>query len=489
MDCLQRIIGARNKKACEKAALACAAQKLGTRQAFHLDYAPVEGLRLRLADDATLRLLKGNLDWLKLRASHSLHRGLTVTHLRGYAIALAPLRKRNGKPLGVIGAIKKKFEKGDLEALSQIAAAAETRIELARANARLAVEEKELALEGELQRVLSSNAGFRESLELFAFKLAQYADARETAFYSYSEKSGELVLTAGTDAAQRAFASLSHAASTAGKKGCPVSEDGTVAAPIELNGEAVGAVAGVAHGNEAIAKRLFKVAAIHAASIYSLEKQRLRLEGTLRKVVSPGVHEDLLEYGAHLGGERKIVTVLFTDLRGFTKISEEQDASDLVARLNEHFEAITRPVLAHGGIIEGFMGDGMMAFFGARGDGDNHEEEALKAALEMQSALDALNARWAVEDRKVEFKMGIGVNTGDAIVGNMGSSDYLHYTAIGDTTNTASRICGIAKGGEILASEATVKPIKEDLKLREREPVELKGKRKPVRVYDIRGFR
>jgi adenylate cyclase len=154
-----------------------------------------------------------------------------------------------------------------------------------------------------------------------------------------------------------------------------------------------------------------------------------------------------------LGGERRSVAVLFCDIRGFTAIAESLPSDRMAAQLNEYFAAMVDCVFRHDGALDKFIGDALMAYWGAPIGGANDIAQAVSAACDMQRALIDLNARWTREGRPA-LRSGIGIHSGDAFVGNIGSPRRLEYTLIGDTVNLANRICALADGSEILVSEA-----------------------------------
>ncbi|MCA0377325.1 MAG: FHA domain-containing protein [Gemmatimonadetes bacterium] len=156
---------------------------------------------------------------------------------------------------------------------------------------------------------------------------------------------------------------------------------------------------------------------------------------------------------ATLTGLRQPVVVLFSDLRGFTAIAETLPPTALARQLNEYFGAMVECVFRHDGALDKFIGDAVMAWWGSPSWRGDEADRAVAAARDMLTALDTLNARWRIEGRPT-FEVGIGVHTGDAFVGDIGSPRRLDHTLIGETVNTASRLCSAARGGEILVSDA-----------------------------------
>jgi len=212
----------------------------------------------------------------------------------------------------------------------------------------------------------------------------------------------------------------------------------------------------------------------------------------LRRAFSSYVSPQLLEIISRnpdrlkLGGERRTVTVLFSDIRGFTSISERLRPEELVNLLNEFLTPMTDTVLRNGGMLDKYIGDAIMALFNAPVDVDNHADRACASALEMVRILDELNPSFQ-RTFGVTLNMGIGINTGEAVVGNMGSRQRFDYTAIGDTVNLASRLEGLNKiyGTRIIVSENTKKELRGEFLLRALDMVVVKGRSEPVRIYEL----
>lgn len=228
----------------------------------------------------------------------------------------------------------------------------------------------------------------------------------------------------------------------------------------------------------------------------------LRVEGEKKQVrsafgmyVSPDVMRDLEKNPdkLKLGGENKDLTVMFTDIRKFTTISEGLTPEELINLMNEFLTAMTDIVMEHGGTIDKYMGDAMMAFWNAPKDVEGHEREACIAALKMQEALAPINetvrARAEADGKEpVLLRAGIGVNTGPCAVGNMGSKQRFAYSALGDAVNLASRLEGQTKtyGVQTLIGEDTKNHVP-DMAVLEMDFLRVKGKTQPVRVYALLG--
>ena len=216
-------------------------------------------------------------------------------------------------------------------------------------------------------------------------------------------------------------------------------------------------------------------------------RERSRFHAAMGKYLSPEVLEEVMSKGALRAevGERRNISVLFSDIRGFTTISEKQDAAGVVGILNEYFSVMVSIIFHRNGTLDKFIGDAIMAFWGApvfRGD---HAVLAVRAALEMAAALKELNASF--QARGIDaLAIGIGLNTGEMIVGNIGSDQRLDYTIIGDNVNLGSRLEGLTKqyGLEVLISESTYQALGGALPCRVIDLVAVKGKSIPVPVYE-----
>jgi len=185
-----------------------------------------------------------------------------------------------------------------------------------------------------------------------------------------------------------------------------------------------------------------------------------------------------------LGGTSQTITILFADIRGFTRISEHANPEKIVNLLNRYFSAMTEIIFAHGGTLDKYLGDGLMALFGAPTATPDDASNALNAAVAMQRRLLGIN-RELREEGVAEIGVGMGLHTGEAIVGYIGSDRRSEYTAIGDTVNTSSRLESNARGGEILISDATAKAAHSRYKLKPREAIMVKNRQQPVNLWEV----
>jgi adenylate cyclase len=185
-----------------------------------------------------------------------------------------------------------------------------------------------------------------------------------------------------------------------------------------------------------------------------------------------------------LGGVSQIITILFADIRGFTRISEHAPPEKIVNLLNRYFSAMTEIIFAHGGTLDKYLGDGLMALFGAPTATQDDASNALNAAVAMQRRMLGIN-RELHDEGFPEIGVGMGLHTGEVIVGYIGSDRRSEYTAIGDTVNTSSRLESNARGGEILISDATAKAAHSRYKLKPREPIMVKNRQQPVMLWEV----
>jgi adenylate cyclase len=219
-------------------------------------------------------------------------------------------------------------------------------------------------------------------------------------------------------------------------------------------------------------------------------RETRKMKKLFGRYVSKDVYEQLVANPslARLGGHRREMTVLFSDIRGFTAVSEHAPPEAIVHMLNEYFTRMVDLVFARKGTLDKFVGDMVMALFGAPLDDPQHAEHAVETALDMVEALAALNARWQAEGRPA-LDIGIGINTGPMIAGNIGSDAIMSYTVIGDAVNLGSRLESLNKqyGTRIIISEATRQRLSSPYRLRPLGDVLVKGKTDPVAIFEVVG--
>ena len=218
------------------------------------------------------------------------------------------------------------------------------------------------------------------------------------------------------------------------------------------------------------------------------DREKRKVKGLFGRYVSRDVYAQLLDNPglAQLGGRRRDMTVLFSDIRGFTSITEKGAPEELVGQLNEYFTRMVDIVFSQHGTVDKFVGDMVMALFGAPVDDVDHAEHAVVAATEMVRELGMLNQRWASEGR-ARLDIGIGVNSGEMIAGNIGSASIMSYTVIGDNVNLGSRLESLNKdyGTRIIISDATRTQLRGAHQLRPLGDVVVKGKTRAVAIFEV----
>jgi adenylate cyclase len=218
------------------------------------------------------------------------------------------------------------------------------------------------------------------------------------------------------------------------------------------------------------------------------QQEKRKIMGAFQQYVPPKVIKELLEHPEKLtlGGEERHMTVLFTDVANFTTISETLSPQDLVLLINEYLSKMTEIIMKYDGIIDKYEGDAIMAEFGAPVHYQDHALKACYTALEMQKHLKELSRQWRMEGKPV-LSCRAGINTGNMVVGNMGSKKVFDYTVLGDEVNLASRLEGANKifGTRVMISDSTYQEVKEACAARPLDMIMVKGRQKPVRVHEL----
>jgi len=218
-------------------------------------------------------------------------------------------------------------------------------------------------------------------------------------------------------------------------------------------------------------------------------REKRQVKKLFSRYVSKDVYDQLVADPslAALGGARRNMTVLFSDVRGFTAMSEKASPEEVVGQLNEHFSRMVAVVFAHRGTVDKFVGDLVMALFGAPLDDADHADHALQTALAMTAALNELNAEWRRQGRPT-LDIGIGINTGEMVAGNIGSDTIMSYTVIGDAVNLGARLESLNKdyGTRIIISDATRARLKGQYDIHPLGDVIVKGKSKPVAIFEVK---
>ena len=216
-----------------------------------------------------------------------------------------------------------------------------------------------------------------------------------------------------------------------------------------------------------------------------------RLKSTMYRYMTQELAEELLKLDdAKLGGDRKEVSILFSDIRGYTTLTENLEAEEVVGMLNEYFESMVEAVFKHKGTLDKYIGDAIMAVYGSPLPLQNHAWMAVQTSLEMRRRLKEFNSRRQADD-KPQIKIGIGINSDVVISGNIGSSKRMEFTAIGDGVNLGSRLESVSKqyGCDIIISDNTYEPCKHLVWARELDFIRVKGRNEPVSIYELIGLR
>ena len=209
-----------------------------------------------------------------------------------------------------------------------------------------------------------------------------------------------------------------------------------------------------------------------------------KVKNTFKRYVSKQVVDEILDNQSNLnlGGEEREATVLFTDIRGFTSMSEKMDPKTVVSTLNEYFSEMIDIVFKYNGTLDKIIGDELMIVYGAPLSSEDDTTRALKTAIEMQACIKKMNVK-RKKKKEAEILVGAGINRGNVVSGNIGSREMMDYTVIGDTVNLGSRLCSVANPGEILVSDSVFEISKCDFAFKKLNPINVKGKKNKVNVY------
>jgi len=216
-------------------------------------------------------------------------------------------------------------------------------------------------------------------------------------------------------------------------------------------------------------------------------RREARVRSNFERYFAPNVAAEIAQQDAtsRPGGERRPTAVLFSDIRGFTAMAESMGPDAVAQLLSEYFSEMVEVIFEHGGTLDKFIGDAIMALWGAPIAHTDDPDRAVRAAVAMQRAIGRLNERWAAQGRP-EIGVGIGINYGEVFAGNIGSHRRLEYTVLGDAVNVAARLCAEASPGEILVSEALLRVVRDQVACDYLPEMALKGKAQVVQVYRVR---
>ena len=228
------------------------------------------------------------------------------------------------------------------------------------------------------------------------------------------------------------------------------------------------------------------VVAITNSMLVEQMKKDESVRANLARYLSPHIVEQVIKKNmqVNLGGDRKVVTVLFSDIRHFTRISENLPPDQLTRLLNEYFTEMAKIIFENQGSLDKYIGDAIVAVFGSLIALENPSRTAVQTAIQMMKALSAANERWTAQ-YGFAINIGIGINTGEVFLGNIGSPERMEFTVIGDTVNIASRFSGAAHPGQILVTKETLKCLDSEIAYRELPPMEVKGKTGKLEVFEM----
>ena len=224
--------------------------------------------------------------------------------------------------------------------------------------------------------------------------------------------------------------------------------------------------------------------------LFETQQKRKELRDTLQRYVSFNVVEELMAHPEELklGGSRRKVSVLFSDIQGFTSLLAVKEPEEIIHQLNEYLTEMTTLIFSFGGMVDKFVGDAIIGVFGALGEQPDDTLRAVRCAIAMQRKLCELQEKWRAENAPV-FNSRTAVNTGEVIMGNVGSPQRMDYTAIGDPVNTASRLQAVAEVGSVVICTGCYTEVKDFIDVKCLGAITLKGKTEPVTVYEIMGER
>jgi adenylate cyclase len=422
-------------------------------------------------------------------------------HLIGAPLIVA------GEPLGCLILARRhpNFDRADRDLLAAISSQTDSAIVHARAERRLRQRNKELETLYRVDRIRDQGYGFGEMLSAVLGELCTVIEAEMGFIMLFDYEGQELELRASTADDILAYAGHHHLIDSAAREALRagalyVAQDlsewlhSIMCVPLVLRERIIGVFGAVNRlGRERFTvedRRLLLAitSQVDTAIFESLDKQRI--QETFRRYVGPRVMERMLTMPErdYLKGERAHLTVVFTDMRGFTSMGERVPVDVLVEMLNMHLGAMTEIVLGHEGTLDKFVADQVVAIFGAPLYMGDHAVRAVQAAVEMQ-AVQQGQIRWWAERGYSLPPIGIGVNTGEMVVGNIGCEQQMDYTVIGGQVNLASRLCDVAAGNQILVSEATFDLVAEHVRASKLRRYDLPGIQEPVQVYEIVGLK
>ncbi len=399
---------------------------------------------------------------------------------------------------------RRRFSAPELELIAGAISQIDSALDHARLVRELMREKKELQTIFRIDRIRDSHEDLQSMLDAVLPEICKAIDAQMGFIMLYDRSGRELELRAATAEDLSALSdpgspvhAVAREAITSARLVSRTYTSGAIRSiagqPLILRDKLIGVLGVVNRRNQDTftrgdAQTLRAIASqIDTAIFEGLEAQRLR--DAFGLCVGPEVMKRLMAARDEdlLAGDRIAITTLFSDIRGFTNMSEHVEPELLQVVLNDHLSAMTELVLSHEGTLDKYIGDAVMCFFNAPERQTDHALRAVRLALEMQQAQAEVIERW--RGKLSVPPIGIGISTGDTIVGNFGSVKRLEYTVIGNDVNLAARLCGAAAGGQILISQATRELVKDDVAAAEMPPKHLKGIDEEVRCWQVTSIR
>jgi len=434
-----------------------------------------------------------------------LHKRMRKSRIKNI-IALPLMFKK--RPVGVFIVINKRrnlFKKKDLLLFRLVSRFVAASIEHARDYKELEEKEKELKTIYAIDRIRDTIKDFNTMMEAVLQEVTHIIDAKLSFFLLYNKKTNKTELKVSGKLKSSTFVhnnadsiyEMSRSALNLGEMMAfnDISADikSAICMPIVVSDDTMG-VFGVINstsptGFSEVDKNLLNAVAKQSDSAIFEDLEKTEIKNAFQRYVSPDVIEEILAEPEknYMRTDKREMTVMFSDLRGFTAMSEKLDAEQVVEILNQHFEVMSDIILKQRGTLDKFVGDEIMALFGAPVYTESHALKAIKTALEMQKAQKEVSIKFK-KKFGITVDIGIGINTGEMVVGNIGCKQRTDYTVIGDSVNTAARICSAAKGGEVLITEKTYAEVKKLVKVKELPAIKAKGKSKPIHIYNVTGL-
>ncbi|MFC1722897.1 adenylate/guanylate cyclase domain-containing protein [Nanoarchaeota archaeon] len=397
---------------------------------------------------------------------------------------------------------KSLFKKRDLTLFSLICKFTATSLEHSKANKAIADKDKELNTIYAIDKIRDTIKDFNTMMEAVLQELTEVIDTKLAFFMLYNKKKNKTELKVSGQLKSSTFV---HNNANAVYDMCKATLDvgeikeftsankeinSALCTPIVVSEDTMG-VFGVINANSdqgftEVDRRLLTAVANQSDSAIFEDLEKAEIKKMFSRYVSEDVIDSMMdnENQDFMKINRREMTVLFSDLRGFTSLSEKLQPEQIVELLNEHFEEMTEIIMKHRGTLDKFVGDEIMALFGAPIHYEGHALKAVKCGIEMQKKAKAMEARLK-KQFGVDITIGIGINTGEMVVGNIGSSKRTDYTVIGNNVNIAARLCDAAKAGEVNITENTYAEVKKLIKATQLEPLKAKGKSRPLDIYSV----